>query len=131
MITFKFSIKQIYSNSFKFVFINLKLNLLCLFSLAVVYGINVGLVFLFSDFFYLVVTLEVLIYLMTYPAFRFLLVQYCIFPSVKKYIIDPYYKEHPGEDIEKRRDLGIEIEETATKTDGNDGIEDDTSVFKD
>ena len=31
--------------------------------------------------------------------------------SIKKYIIDPYYEAHPDEDIEKRRDLGIEIEE--------------------
>ena len=48
---------------------------------------------------------------MTFPSFKYLLTQYFIFPSIKKYIIDPYYKEHPEEDINKRRDLGIEIEE--------------------
>ena len=31
--------------------------------------------------------------------------------KIKKYIIDPYYAEHPGEDIEKRQALGIEVEE--------------------
>ena len=30
--------------------------------------------------------------------------------SIKKYIIDPYYLEHPDEDIDKRHDLGIEVE---------------------
>ena len=34
-----------------------------------------------------------------------------VFPSIKKYIIDPYYAEHKGEDIEKRRALGLEIGE--------------------
>jgi len=44
------------------------------------------------------------------PAFQSLLTQFCVFPSVKKLLIDPYYKEHPGEDIEKMRALGIEAE---------------------
>ena len=33
------------------------------------------------------------------------------FPSIKKYIIDPYYRDHPDEDIEKRKGLGLEVEE--------------------
>ena len=51
--------------------------------------------------------------------------QYNIFPSIKKYVIDPYYEAHPEEDIEKRRNLGIEVE-----TDEEEINEDDT-VFND
>jgi len=54
--------------------------------------------------------IEFLYFILLYPAFNALLVQFCIFPSIKKFIIDPYYAEHPNEDIEKRRRLGLEIE---------------------
>lgn len=111
MITFKFSLKQIYKNSFKFAFINLKGNFICFFSLALVYAISIGLIFLLQRFWLYVILIELLIAVLFFPCFKFLLIQYCVFPSIKKYIIDPYYLEHPEEDIEKRRDLGIEIEE--------------------
>ncbi len=55
--------------------------------------------------------IEIIIYIFTFPCFQFLLIQFCVFPSVTKCIIDPYYREHPGEDIERRKDLGLEIEE--------------------
>ena len=35
------------------------------------------------------------------------LIQFNVFLEVKKYIIDPYYQDHPDEDIEKRRELGL------------------------
>ena len=133
IITFRFSLKQIYRNSFKFVFINLKMNLLCFFSIILVYAVNVALVVLLAQYAVFVITLELLIYGLTYPAFRYLLVQFCTFPAIRKYIIDPYYKEHPGEDIERRRDLGLEIEEetkpAATGEDGED--EEPENVFED
>lgn len=132
MITFKFSLKQIYKNSFKFVFINMKLNLLCFFSLLLVYAVNIGLIFLFQSAFFIVLTLEIFLYILLYPSFRFLLVQFCTFPSIKKYIIDPYYLEHPDEDIDKRRDLGIEVEEKKPQTIVNeDGEEESENVFED
>ncbi len=108
MITFKYSLKQIYTNSFKFVFLNMKNNLLCTLCLILVYGIYLAIFLLFPD--YLVIVLELLIGTATLPGFTFLMIQYFIFPSIKKFIIDPYYAEHPDEDIEKRRNLGIEIE---------------------
>lgn len=132
MITFKFSLKQIYKNSFKFVFINMKLNLLCFFSLLLVYAVNIGLIFLFQSAFFIVLTLEIFLYILLYPSFRFLLVQFCTFPSIKKYIIDPYYLEHPDEDIDKRRDLGIEVEEKKPQTIVNEnGEEESENVFED
>ena len=48
--------------------------------------------------------------MITLPGFTFLMIQYFTFPAIKKFIIDPYYAEHPDEDLEKRRSLGIEIE---------------------
>ena len=57
--------------------------------------------------------------------------QFCAFPAIKKYIIDPYYLEHPEEDIEKRRDLGIEVEEAPKKIINEDGEEEDENVFDD
>ena len=67
---------------------------------------------------------------MTFPAFRALLIQYLTFPSIKKIIIDPYYAEHPGEDIQKRLDLGLEVEQAENKPDNNDE-EDSENVFDD
>ena len=132
MITFKFTLKQIYKNSFKFVFINMKFNLLCFFSLLLVYAVNIGLIFLFQPAFFIVLTLEIFLYILLYPSFRFLLVQFCTFPSIKKYIIDPYYLEHPDEDIDKRRDLGIEVEEKKPQTIVNEnGEEESENVFED
>lgn len=110
MITFKFNLKQLYKNSFKFVIINIKKNLLCGFCLLLAYGLYIAIAVLFFKYIF-VLSIEILVYILTFPAFRFLLIQYFTFPCIKKVIIDPYYAEHPDEDIEKRRDLGIEVEE--------------------
>ena len=132
IITFKFSLKQVYKNSFKFVFINMKMNLLCFFAILLVYAVNIALVFLLQSYFLPVITFELLLYILLFPSFRYLLVQYCTFPSIKKYIIDPYYAEHPDEDIEKRQNLGIEIEKkTEPKPDGEEGEEEPENVFED
>jgi hypothetical protein len=42
-----------------------------------------------------------------YPGLMQLLIQHLVFPGVKTYLIDPYYAEHPEEDLEKRKDMGI------------------------
>ena len=111
MITFKFNLKQLYKNSFKFVIINIKKNLLCGFCLLLAYGLYIAIAVLFFKYIIFVLSIEILVYILTFPAFRFLLIQYFTFPCIKKVIIDPYYAEHPDKDIEKRRDLGIEVEE--------------------
>lgn len=109
IITFKLSLKQIYKNSFKFVFINMKMNLLCGIILLLIYALYVLIFLLIPN--YLVLTIELVLAVCTLPAFRFLLIQFCTFPSMKKYIIDPYYAEHPDDDIEQRKNLGIEVDE--------------------
>ena len=133
IITFKFKLKQIYKNSFKFVFINMKMNLLCFFSILLVYAVNIGLMFLLASYWIIVLTFELLLYFLLFPAFRYLLVQFCTFPSIKKYIIDPYYQEHPDEDIEKRQNLGIEVEKKKVpRPEGEDGEEEEPeNVFED
>lgn len=108
MITFNYTLKQIYTNSFKFVFLNMKNNILCTLCLILVYGIYIAIFLLFP--YYIVIVLEILIGMITLPGFTFLMIQYFTFPSIKKFIIDPYYAEHPDEDLDKRRNLGIEIE---------------------
>lgn len=107
MITFDFSIKMLYKNSFKFVFANLWKNLLCGICLLLVHGVYVVIGMLFP--YWSVILSELLIAMITLPAFKFLLVQFFTFGSIKKLIIDPYYAEHPDADIEKRRNLGLEV----------------------
>lgn len=130
IITFNFKLKQVYKNSFKFVFINMKMNLLCFFAILLVYAVNIALLFLLQSYFLAVITFELLLYLLLFPSFRYLLVQYCTFPSIKKFIIDPYYAEHPDEDIDKRQNLGIEVEKkTEPKPEGEE--DEPENVFED
>ena len=110
MITFDFSVKALYVNSFKFVVINLWRNLLCGIILLLVYLLYY-VVFALSQGSALVFIIELIVAALTLPSFRFLIVQFFTFGSIKKYIIDPYYKEHPEADIEKRRNLGLEVPE--------------------
>lgn len=131
MITFKFSLKQIYKNSFKFVIINFKNNLLCGLSLLLCYAIYIAIAVIFFQYLIVVLTFEMLIFMLTFPSFRFLMIQYFTFPSIKKLIIDPYYAEHPDEDIEKRRDLGIEVEEEEPIKAEGEAEEEPENVFDD
>lgn len=130
MITFKFSIKQIYKNSFKFVIINFKNNLLCGLSILLSLALYVIIPILFFDYFIIILSFEILIFSFTFPAYQYLMTQYYVFPSIKKYIIDPYYEAHPDEDIQKRQDLGIEvIEDKPLNPDGEE--EEPENVFDD
>lgn len=116
MITFDFNLKTLYKNSLKFVFVNLWRNLLCGICLLAIYGVYVGVLILAGRAFR-VFLLEIIIAVATLPAFRFLLIQFFTFGSIKKYIIDPYYAAHPDADIEKRRDLGLEVPEDESEED--------------
>lgn len=133
IITFKFTLKQAYKNSFKFVFINMFKNLLCLFVRILIIAINVVIFFISGNYWPLALFIELLIFALTYPSFNALLIQYCTFPAIKKYIIDPYYKEHPEEDLEKRRALGLEVETKPKKTETGENtdetFEDESDVI--
>lgn len=104
MITFDFKLKTIIKNSWLFATLGVKHN--------IIIGVTLSLCYM-AAFWLLIMNLRIGLLIITvvglfiFPAFRMFLVQYNVFPEIKKYIIDPYYKEHPDEDIEKRRDLGL------------------------
>jgi hypothetical protein len=118
LITFKLKIKQIYKNAFLFAGANMKVNLLVSAILIAVYGL-LGAVVLFTAntaFNYLVATVVLALCVSVVPAFRSFLIQYSIFPAIKKLIIDPYYEQNPNADKQARLDLGLEVEETTPTT---------------
>lgn len=110
VVTFKFSNKDLYMNAFKFAIVGLKQNLLISAVLLVLYAI---VAVLFFSFPWQVGVLILIIASLFLPSLRSLLVQYTIFPLVKKLIIDPYYELHPDADKQLRRDLNLEVEDTA------------------
>ena len=53
------------------------------------------------------VPLVVVLGICLFPGFKQLLVQYLVFPFLKQYVIDPYYAEHPKEDVDERKNIGV------------------------
>ena len=104
MITFDYDVKTIIKNSFLFSTLGIKHNLIIGGTLVAIYAAAVFLIVSFTQVGVWAVTI---IGFFIFPAFRAFLIQFNVFPEIKKYIIDPYYKEHPDEDIEKRRELGV------------------------
>lgn len=137
IITFKLTVKQLYKNALIFAFAAVGQNLLISLGIGVYYffvGVNVlGCYYAeqqqpvdeqmvagyYSVFFILFV-----IYLLFFPAFRSFLIQFTVFPKVQKYMIDPYYKEHPGADKEQKRALNIRDEETKKEEEAEAVFED-------
>ncbi len=109
MITFNFSIKALYTNSFKFVLLNFWKNLLCGICVLATYGLYIFVALWFNDL--RVWLIEFIIMIATLPAFKYLMIQFFTFGSIKKFIIDPYYEQNPDADIEKRRSLGLDVPE--------------------
>ncbi len=130
MITFKLSIKQIYKNSFLFATANLPVNVLISVILIAVYGVLGGAVLLTaaSNANYFVLTVVLVLLMSVVPGFRSLLIQFCIFPAIKRLIIDPYYAANPGADKKARRDLNLEVEEDDTTADGETPAEEPVFV---
>ena len=118
LITFKLKIKQIYKNAFLFAGANMKVNLLISVILIALYGV-LGFVVLATantEVNYLVLTIVLALCVSIVPAFRSFLIQYSIFPCIKKLIIDPYYEANPTADKQARLDLNLDVEETAEET---------------
>ena len=120
IITFKLSLKQVFKNSLIFAFAGLKRNLLISLVLILCYAVGFLLVWGLG---YIGITIVLFLYILIFPAFRSLLIQYNVFPLIKKHMIDPYYKEHPGEDKDAKRALNIEDEE--------DTADEEAPVFQD
>ena len=117
-ITFKLNLKQTYKNAFLFAGANMKVNLLISAILIAVYALLGGLVLVTAttEFNYLVLSVVLVLCVSVVPAFRSLLIQYSIFPAIKKLIIDPYYEENPHADKQARRDLNLDVEEDEKET---------------
>ena len=125
MITFKLSIKQIYKNSFLFATANLPMNLLISVILIAVYGVLGGAVLLTaaSKMNYFILTIVLVLMVSVVPGVRSLLIQFCIFPAIKRLIIDPYYAANPGADKQARRDLNLPVEEDEPVVEGDVPVE--------
>lgn len=125
LITFNLPIGKIIKNSFYFVFINLKNNIIVGLASILWYALSVGICLLCvanAEIFILSVVVITLLNILFFPGFKHLLIQFCVFPSVKKMMIDPYYEANPDADIELRRSLGLEVPEDD---------EDEEGVFND
>ena len=123
MITFKMSLRQLIRNSVLFAMAGVKQNLVITLSLVAIYVLLIVLLLFYT---WIAIPIVIAMWVFFLPAFRSFLIQFTIFPLVKKAIIDPYYKEHPDADIDKRHDLNLEIEEVEAETE-----EKDEAVFTD
>jgi len=108
IVTFKMSVWKIYKNSMIFAFAGLLKNLVISLTLLACYALCFTLIWFTNA---IGITVSILLYICAFRAFRAYLIQFNVFPVIRKYIIDPYYTEHPDEDIERRKDLGIYIDE--------------------
>ncbi len=104
LVTFKLKLFQIYKNSFKLAIVSLKVNIKIILSMLLVYAVAFGLGIVGTGITQFTFALYVLFVL---PGIRFLIIQYNVFPVINKFMIEPYYKEHPDEDLELRRRLGV------------------------
>ncbi len=108
MITFDFKLKTIFKNSWLFATLGIKHNIIIGLVLSAIYFVAFWLIAMNPN---VGVPVVMIIGIFIFPTFRSFLIQFNVFPEVKKYIIDPYYEEHPDEDLDKRRDLGLLDEE--------------------
>lgn len=95
LVTFKFNLKQLFKNAFIFANIGLKTNIITLFLSALLIVSYIILIGLFSP----LIILLPLILLSTIG----LIINFNVYPYLEKYIIKPYYEEHP-EELEKETD---------------------------
>lgn len=116
IITFKLPLKKMYKNCFLFAFVNWKANIVIGLVEILLTAICIALFFIP---YYFVWVISILLATAIFPGFIYLLTQLLIFPKVKQLMIDPYYEQHPDQDVDLRRNLGLEVEE------------EDNSVFND
>ena len=91
MITFDLSIWKIVKNAFIFAVLGIKRNLVALLGIAVIVFLNLYL-YLLIPFLGCVIPFIITVATCSYIA------AYAAYPNIKKYMIDPYYKEEPKDD---------------------------------
>lgn len=90
IVTFHLSLKQLYKNAFLFSFLGILPNLLLSVLLGVI-GFGLYLLVLVIPF------VGILVVLLIALSFFGLLINFCVWPVIKKYMVDPYYAQHPEE----------------------------------
>lgn len=110
VITFSLSVKDMLKNCFRCVFLNIWRNILIAVVLGIFYAVMI-IVPVLGNFQVWSMLISLILAVFIFPGFKAYLVQANTFSTIKKYMIDPYYAAHKGEDIEKRLSLGLEIPE--------------------
>ena len=100
MITFDLSIFKMFKNAILFTVLGLKRNLVGFVAIAIVIGLNYAIFAVYPPIG------VVLPFIYTVALCGFISV-YCVFPVIKKYMIDPYYKEIKASE-EKSNDAPVE-----------------------
>lgn len=108
IITFDLPTSKIYKNSFLLAFVNFKSNLFVGVVELVLFACVILAVVWIPHF--IVLFIATLISVFILPGFIHLLIQFNCFPAIQKYMIDPYYKAHPDDDISLRRSLSLEAD---------------------
>lgn len=103
-VTFDFKLSQIYKNSFLLSVCGFVRNIITTVSILLVYAITIALGFITGKFGMMIL---ILLWFSIIPALCSFIIQFVNFPVVLKFMVEPYYAEHPDEDIEKRRELGL------------------------
>ena len=111
IVTFKLRLRQIFKNGMLLSSAAMGRNFLIFTILLLCYAFG-ALLIVSGPFAWL---LAMVLYLFVFPAFRSFLIQFMVFQPIRKWMIDPYYEEHPDEDIELRRSLGL-MDEQADET---------------
>ncbi len=110
VVTFRLPTKVIYKNAFFFTTVGLKQNILISAVMILIYAL-VTLICLYVGSWQVLVMVLIVASLFI-PAFRSLLIQFVIFPVIRRTMIDPYYEQNPDADKQLRRDLALDIEDT-------------------
>ena len=127
MVTFDLSLKQIYKNSLILAFAGLFRNLLLFLLFGVLY-VGAGLLLYLYPHFGIPI---VLVALFIFPAFRSLLIQFTVFPLIKKHMIAPYYKAHPEQMKDAKRMMNVVVEQEEAEKEQQDPEEEEDLLFHD
>ena len=104
LVTFKLDIRSLYKNSLLLSSVGLKENIVISMALVLVYAFFLGFPFAVAYIFEeaLIPILFMVFTVLFLPAIRALIIQFCVFPVIKKNMIDPYYENHPEAKKDKK-----------------------------
>ena len=125
MVTFRYKFRKLYKNALYLTFLGWKSNLVIIGTLLLVYTIalSLTLTLVYSNLVPVAMVVG-FFFALFLPPFRHLLTQFYVFPVIKQYLIDPYYKEHPEEFEAARSILNLENKDTRK-------ADEEAAVFKD